>query len=219
MIKLIMFDFDGVLVDSNEAWADVYKKSASDAGLRKKITYEDLKPHYGKPYIEFFKAAFPEISDDKGVAEKLYSSFVNLSSSEELPDSFRVIPGVNDSLTKLKKNFKLALGTGNSRRIIGKFMNRLGFDKYFDLVVAGDDVVNGKPHPDMLLKALNHFNLEPDEAVYVGDAPADILAAKNAGMKSVVVLTGALSRIEAENINPDVIIEDVTKLPEVVSCL
>ena len=89
----------------------------------------------------------------------------------------------------------------------------------FDLVVAGDDVKNGKPHPDMLLAALEHFHIEPHEAVYVGDAAADILAAKNAGMASIAVLTGALNRLEAENLNPDYIVEDVTKIHEALSCM
>jgi HAD superfamily hydrolase (TIGR01549 family) len=219
MIKLVMFDFDGVLVDSNEAWADVYMKSASDAGLRKKITYDDLKPHYGKPYIEFFKAAFPGVEDDKHVTEKLYSSLLNLSSAEDFPSSFKQISGVKNALSELKKHFKLALGSGNSRRMLGKFMRRLGFDGYFDLVVTGDDVDNGKPHPEMLLKAVEHFDVRPEEAVYVGDAPADVVAARNAGVKSVVVLTGALSRAEAENLNPDYIVEDVTKIREAISCM
>ena len=219
MIKLVMFDFDGVLVDSNEAWADIYMKSASDAGLRKKVTYDDLKPHYVKPYIEFFKAAFPGIEDDKHVTEKLYSSFVSLSSSDDFPLSFKPISGVKSTLSELKKDFKLAVGSGNSRRILAKFLDKMGFEGYFDLVVAGDDVKNGKPHPDMLNKALDHFMIKPKEAVYVGDAAADILAAKNAGMVSIAVLTGALNRLEAENLNPDCIVEDVTKIHEALSCM
>ncbi len=219
MIKLVMFDFDGVLVDSNEAWADVYMKSASDAGLSKKVTYDDLKPHYGKPYIEFFKAAFPGVENDKHVTEKLYNSFVSLASSDDFTLSFKPIAGVKGMLSELKKSFKLTLGSGNSRRILGKFIKKLGFDEYFDLVVAGDDVDNGKPHPDMLLKAVKHFDIEPEEAVYVGDAAADIMAAKNAGVRSIAVLTGALSRPEAENLNPDYIIEDATKIHDALSCM
>ncbi len=220
MIKLVMFDFDGVLVDSNRAWAEIYSKTAEATGIRKRcVKYEDIKAHYGKPYGEVIKAACPEAAEDDSVMENMYSNFVDLSSSEEFASSFDAIKGVRNSLRELKKKFKLAVGTGNSKRVINMFLSRFGMTKYFDLVVAGDDVENGKPNPDMLLKALDHFKIKPKEAVYVGDAKSDVIAAKRAGMRSVAVLTGAMSRLDAEKIDPDYIVEDATKVEEVVSCM
>ncbi len=71
----------------------------------------------------------------------------------------------------------------------------------------------------MLLKALDHFGISPEEAVYVGDAKSDILAAKRAGMRSIAVLSGALSRTDAEELGPDEIVYDATKVPEVLACM
>jgi phosphoglycolate phosphatase-like HAD superfamily hydrolase len=71
----------------------------------------------------------------------------------------------------------------------------------------------------MLIKALDHFGVKPEEAVYVGDAKADIMAAKSAGLVSIAVLTGALTREEAEELETDHIVDDATKVPEVLACI
>ncbi|UCD03267.1 MAG: HAD family hydrolase [Candidatus Aenigmatarchaeota archaeon] len=219
MIKLVMFDFDGVLVDSNEAWADIYDKAAKATGLEKDITYDQLRQHYGKPYIEVLRAGVPELVGDEKAMDEMYKSFVELASSEDFVSSFRSIKGLKNSLANLKKRFKLAVGSGNTKRSINRFLHKLGLHEYFDLVVAGDEVSKGKPDPDMLIKAMEHFRVRPEEAVYVGDAKADIIAAKRAGIASIAVLTGALSKEEAEELDPDYIVDDATKVPEVLACM
>ncbi len=219
MIKLVMFDFDGVLVDSNQAWADIYDKAAKATGFEKGVAYDDIKSHYGKPYLEVLRAAYPEMTEDPAAMERMYSNFVDLSASDDFSSSFKAIKGLKRALRGMKKKFKLAVGSGNTKRMLNRFLSRFGLDEYFDLVVSGDEVRRGKPNPDMLIKAMRHFDVEPKEAVYVGDAKSDIVAAKKAGMRSVAVLTGALTREEAEMLGPDYIVEDATKVPEVLSCM
>jgi HAD superfamily hydrolase (TIGR01549 family) len=219
MIKLVVFDFDGVLVDSNQAWADICDRAAKATGLEKGVAHDDLKSHYGKPYIEILRAAYPEMTDDPAAIEEMYSNFVNLSASDDFSSSFKAIKGLKRALRGMKKKFKLAVGSGNTKRMLNRFLSKFGLEEYFDLVVSGDEVRRGKPNPDMLLKAMRHFDVEPKEAVYVGDAKSDIMAARKAGMRSVAVLTGALTREEAEMLGPDYIVENATKVPEVLSCM
>ncbi|MBN2331087.1 MAG: HAD family hydrolase [Candidatus Aenigmarchaeota archaeon] len=219
MIKVVVFDFDGVLVDSNEAWADIFNKAASSAGVKKNFTYDDIKPHYGKPYVEVFKSAHPRFRQDSGVMEAMYSNFIRLATQDDFSNSFRTIGGMKSMLGELRKRYKLAVGSGNSRRLLDKFLKKLGLMRYFDMVVGGDDVKKGKPNPDMLVKIIRHFGIQPHEGVYVGDSEADILCAKSASMKSVAVLTGALDREQAEGLGPDCILEDATKLREAIECM
>ncbi len=219
MIKVVVFDFDGVLVDSNEAWADIFSKAANSAGVKKNFTYDDIKPHYGKPYVEVFKCAHPRFRDDSGVMEAMYSNFIKLATEDGFSNSFRTIGGMKKSLADLKKRYKLAVGSGNSRKLLDKFLKKLGLFEYFDMVVSGDEVKNGKPYPDMLLKIIDHFGIRPEEGVYIGDSEADIIAAKRAKMKSVAVLTGALSRDQASDLHPDCIVDDATDIGEVIECM
>lgn len=218
MIKLVVFDFDGVLVDSNEAWAGAYREAAERAGIPGDFSYDDIKCHFGKPYIEVFRNSSRAPAEDETI-EKLYDHFVDITSTEEFTSSMKRIKGVKKSLSDLKKSVRLAVGSGNSRNMLNGFLSKLGLTKYFDLVVSGDDVSKGKPSPDMLLKAAKHFGVKPREAVYVGDSGCDIIAAKRAGMCSVAVLTGVLTREEALRLRPDFIVEDATKISEVLACL
>jgi len=219
MIKVVIFDFDGVLVDSNQAWADAFTTASKAAGLQKEVTYDDLRPHCGKPYLEVFRNAHPGAAGSKDVMDAMYSHFLRLATSDEFLKTFREIKGINGSLKRLKKRFRLAVGSGNSKKLLNRFLDKMGMSKYFDFVVAGDEVKKGKPNPDMLLKIINHFKVRADEAIYIGDASADIMAAKRANMRSVAVLTGALSREEAEELNPDFIVSDATQLQELLSCM
>lgn len=219
MIKVVIFDFDGVLVDSNEAWAEIFGKAARASGVNEEFSYEDLKKHYGKSYIEVFKHAHPTFNEDGEVLETMYKNFMDLATSEDFSSSFNTFHGVKNSLTSLKEKFTLVVGSGNSKKLLNRFLDRLGLSKYFDLIISGDDVVNGKPNPDILIKAIEHFKVDPNEAVYVGDSAPDIMAAKKANMRSVAVLTGALSRKEAEDLHPDYIVEDATKVQEVLKCM
>ncbi len=216
MIKVIIFDFDGVLVDSNEAWIGIFNKASKAAGVRRSFTYEDIRPHYGKPYIEVFRSAHPKFRESDNVLDLMYANFMDLANSDDFTDSFRPISGIKGVLGKLSKKCRLAVGSGNSNRILNRFLKKLGLRKYFDFVVGGDQVKRGKPNPDMLLKIMNHFNVSPDEAVYVGDSMSDIIAAKRAKMKSVAVLTGALSREQAEELRPDFILDNATQVQEVL---
>jgi HAD superfamily hydrolase (TIGR01549 family) len=219
MIKVVVFDFDGVLVDSNEAWADIFSKASRSAGVKREFTYDDIRPHYGKPYMEVFKRAHPRFRHDSGMMEAMYSNFIKLATKDDFHNSFKTIGGLKSTLGKLKKRFKLAVGSGNSRRLLDRFLKRLGLYKYFDMVVSGDEVENGKPSPDLLLKIIDHFGIRPQEAVYVGDSEADITAAKRAKMRSIAVLTGALDREHAIMMKPDFVIEDAAKLGEVLECM
>jgi pyrophosphatase PpaX len=219
MIKVVIFDFDGVLVDSNEAWAGAFSKASRSVGIKKEFTLDDIRPHCGKSYMEVLRNTLPKYSAEADVMDAMYANFISLATSDEFIKSFREIKGIKGMLRWLKKRCRLAVGSGNSKKLLNGFIEKLGMGKYFDLVVSGDEVKRGKPNPDMLLKIIRHFKVSPKEALYVGDARSDIIAAKRANIRSVAVLTGALNREEAEELNPDFIVSDATQLQELLSCM
>jgi len=219
MIKVVIFDFDGVLVDSNEAWAEALGKAFEATGVDKKVTYDDIKPHYGKPYVEVFRGVHPKCRNDKDTLECMYKNFMEIAESDEFSDSMNTIKGTRRFLGQMKKKFRLAVGSGNSRRVLNRFLKKLKLEKYFEATVAGDEVRRGKPSPDLLLEAIRKLRVKPSEAVYVGDSESDIIAAKKAGVKSIAVLTGALDMKAAKKLKPDYIAEDVTKIQEALKCM
>jgi len=219
MIKVVIFDFDGVLFDSNQAWVELFNQASREAGAERSFTFEDIRSQCGKPYMDVLNHAFPGIHNDSGALAAMYSNFLKIAKTDEFLASFREIKGMKGSLRMLKRKFKLAVGSGNSRKLLNRFIYKLGFSKYFDLVVSSDDVSRGKPNPDMILKVVRHFRVSPGEAVYVGDSCSDFIAAKRANVRSVAVLSGALSREQAEELCPDFIVGDATELQELLSCM
>jgi phosphoglycolate phosphatase len=126
------------------------------------------------------------------------------------------VEGANEMLLRLKPAYKLAVATGAHPVVLKeRVMPRFKVPDVFNKIVSGydiDDPEKQKPHPHMLEKILAALNIMPEEAIMVGDAKSDVQMAYRANIKPVVVLTGHLSKSEAEELGVKHIIEDVTKL-------
>lgn len=216
MIKLVIFDFDGVLADSNEAWVDIFNKASNATGINQSFTYDDIRSDYGKPYIEVIRNAHPKFKEGGEILESMYTNFLTLATADDFIESFKSIKGTKKILSELKKKYKLAVASGNSKRLLVKYLNNLKLYNYFDFIASGDEVKHGKPYPDILIKILDHFKIDAKNSVYIGDSESDILAAKSAKMTSITVLTGALNKDSALQLKPDHIIKDVTCIFEVL---
>ncbi len=124
-------------------------------------------------------------------------SFAKTIHYRELAPFMRLEAGLIDTLDVLKPHLSLAVCTNRAismDMIIGDF----GLDGYFDLVMTASKVTNPKPHPEPLLKVLEHFGVKPGEAVFVGDGEVDMLAAKGAGIPFIAYKTDlpAVARIK-----------------------
>lgn len=219
MIKAVIFDFDGVLVDSNEKWFDAFSTAARASGIKTTGDHETMKKNCGKRLSDFFASVSPGMHEDAKKIEQMRLMMTSLARDDEFTSSMKTFRGIKKLLRHLKKRFKLAVGSGNNRKILNRFIEKFGLRKYFDVVVSADDVHKGKPEPDMLLKVTKKLGVSPGEAVYVGDSEVDIIAAKKANMKSIAVLTGALDRERATELNADFIIEDAARVKDVVACM
>lgn len=124
--------------------------------------------------------------------------------------------GANELLNHLKGRYKLAIATGAHPAVLReRVMPKFHVPDVFDQIMFGyelDDPGKNKPHPYMLETILKNTGCIPSEAVFVGDAKNDVLMARSAGVEPIVVLTGHLSRPQAEELNVKHIIADVTLL-------
>jgi len=208
MFRLIIFDFDGVLVLSNEAHVEAARRALDKAGVRRDVPQDELTSHFGKPYKVILKL----MMGDEYSKEKLdlaYEYHHDIIHSQWFLENIKPVPCLREFLEKLRGNdIKLTIATGNERSFLDRTLNYLNLNGLFDLTICAQDVENSKPAPDMVLKAVEFFQVDKEEALFVGDAESDILAAKGAGVTSVAVLSGVLDREGAEELKPDFIVDD-----------
>lgn len=173
--EYIMFDWDGTLSHSLPAWFEAhritllekYNISLSDEDLIDKMLVQP------KGLLEF------NINHDE------YFTYI-LEYVENNFQKIRIHNDVIETLEVLKsQNKKLAIVTSQWKRFVESTLHFLKFHHYFDFIVAGDDVVNFKPHPEPIEKALEQFKAHKNQAIMIGDSDADICAARNAGIDSV----------------------------------
>ena len=208
MIKAIIFDVDGVLIDSNEIIIEAYQKTAKKLGLRIPSPQE-LVDLFGKPLEEMVKILWPNANHEFYIKEF----------RESFMDESLVIPpvdGVVNTVKQLKNlGFKLGIITGKIMFFTQKHLKESGFDiKWFDDISTFEITKEHKPDPEPLFYVMNKLNVKPEETLYVGDSKSDYECAKNAKVEYVAVLTGSLKREELEKLGIKNIINSVSELPK-----
>ncbi len=208
-LRLLLFDFDGVLADSNDVHLEVCRRALREAGITREISDGELTCHFGKPYLVVLR----EVMGSDFTPERLEKASrlqLRLLYSDWFMQQITLVDGTENLLSELKeKGFKVGVASGNDRRFLEKALSHLGIDDFFDVVVSSDDVRNSKPEPDMILKAMRALGVREGETVYIGDSQNDIIAAKKAGVKSIFVLSGILKKEKAEELGPDLIVDSI----------
>lgn len=193
MIKAVLFDIDGVLLNSFEANRQFYIKLFEKAGY-KPPTLKEYLPliHFPMKKVvkEFTKASDEEV--EKIV--KIGDEFVD----ELYPyDLLKTPQHAEKILQELKKMYKLGIVTSRIKEHIYSMPPLTPLEKYFTVTVGFNDTIRHKPDPEPLLFACKSLKIEAVEAVYIGDAESDFLAAKAAGMK--FILFGEIDFLNSEN--------------------
>jgi len=210
MLKAVVFDIDGVLIDSNEIIVEVYQKTAEKLRLRipppKEVT--DLM---GRPLAEIVRILWVNADIELYIRE-----FRRMFMDEDL-----VIPeieGVVDAVKEIKESgFRIGAISGKIMFFIKKHLKEAGFDlNWFETVVSFETTKKHKPDPEPLLHAISELDVKPEETVYVGDAISDYECAKNAEVEYVAVLTGSLRREELKKLGVKNIISSVVQLPDIL---
>lgn len=187
MLKAIVFDMDGVIVDSEPLHKKVQQTLLARYGIEP--TEEELQNYVGlgiKPLLErhIQKYHLPVALEDLHLLylETLFQIFTN---GELIP-----IPGAVE-LIRQGKNAGLKLGIASSSplKLIHLILNRLQIIQHFDSIVSGDQVEKGKPDPEIFLESAKRLHCEPFECVVIEDSTNGIIAAKKAHMKCVAFIS------------------------------
>ena len=215
-LKCIVFDLDGVLFEgTNQGYFDCHRHALESVGMH--VPQEQLRrrllEYWSHPH-EFQLSLFIHDKDTLAQACRAYEQYLF---SDRFAQHIREIPGAAQTIKKLSNSrYRLAAATGmHHKQIPGALANISVDPNIFTACISAYQLPSNdvqKPHPYMLDTILTRLGISPDYALYVGDSKADIQMAKAAGVLAVAVLTGNMSRSEAENEGSDIILESVRNL-------
>lgn len=185
MIKAVIFDMDGLMIDSERVTYNGYKKVLGDMGLD--ITEEFYTTLLGRT-IETAKQLFENVYgkdfhlDD--VIPLVHKYMADLFDNEGVP----VKKGLVDLLKYLKdNNYKTVVATSSQRKRVDHILNIANISQYFDDSICGDEVTHGKPSPEVFLRACEKAGVSPEEALVLEDSEAGIQAAYSGKIKVICI--------------------------------
>ncbi len=198
-IKALVFDFDGLIVDTEvpifRAWQRIYREHGQELPLEQWLTIIGTASGPFDPVIDLAKKTDTTLDEQELKAlEVLYY--------QEATALQQLLPGVIDYLVAARQlGLKTAVASSSTRKWVMDHLNRFGIGGHFDAIVCREDVKRTKPDPNLYLTALQRLDVSPADAIAFEDSTNGVLAAKAAGLFCVVVpnlLTADLDLTEAD---------------------
>jgi AHBA synthesis associated protein len=207
-VSTVLFDLDGVLIDSEAlmryAFVESYRRvlGAGTAPVER--------------YLSYSGNSFLRIMDRLGLPHELYPHFREISTRHV--GMLRPVAGMVDVLAGLAQlNLRMAVVTGKDAERTAQILELLSLADYFEVVVCSDMVGKPKPNPESVYRALVALDARSDEAVLVGDAVCDIVAARRAGVAAVGVSWGLGTREHLEGVGADVVVDSPAELASLLT--
>lgn len=210
MLKAILFDLDGTLVNSEEYYIKSMSNIATHFGVS--VPNEEFFKFIGKDMDTTYSMFEELIKKDRSTWIDYYNDY--FKSVDPIHFNKLLFNDIEETFIGIKeKGIKIGICSMSPTYYIEQAVKECGIDKYVDYYVSGETCKNNKPAPDIYLKALNDLNINSDEALVVEDAKEGILAAKGAGIKVVVRDS---SRFNLDQSLADAIFKDLRKLLTII---
>ena len=203
----VLFDMDGVLVDSYGAHLESWRALAAEEGLP--FDREALTRMFGRTSHEMIGELWPDrAADSQRLSRRKEAIYRTL-----VERSFPAMPGAAELVAALDEaGYALALASSGPPENVELALERLGVRERFDAVVTGRDVELGKPDPQVFLLAARRLGLPPERCVVVEDAPVGVEAAHAAGMTAVVLLSTGRRREDFAGCRPELVVSGLAEL-------
>jgi len=205
MIKIdtVIFDMNGVI--------------SNDEHVQEMSTEESLKEFNIDLEDNWYNKYFIGKTDHSGFKSILKAKKLNIDVNELVKLKIKYFrkyyplykkdyDGVIDAIDRISKRYKIAIASASNRIEMEIILTTLKVRHYFDFTVSGDDVLNGKPHPEAYLKAINLLNSKASNSVAIEDSRNGVKAAKAAGM-ACIAITNTHLRENLIDVNPDIIVD------------
>lgn len=196
--QAVLFDLDGTLLDSVRLILDSYHHTLANHGLPARTDAHWLAG-LGTP----LRVQFREWGDDPAQIEAMVLTYreYNLTHHDQQVSPY---PGVVEMVRAVRtRGHRTALVTSKNREGASRGLRVIGLDDTMEVIVGADDVVNPKPHPEPVHRALEALGVAPAEAVFVGDSLHDMHSGRAAGTATAAVLWGPFDRAHLEPSTPD----------------
>ncbi|MCK5039893.1 MAG: HAD family phosphatase [Candidatus Aenigmarchaeota archaeon] len=208
-IKAVLFDMDGTLLDSYDAYFLAWRDTLKEYGVN--LSREKSNSMGGMSYTEMMKAFLGEKYYDLKKQNRMDAIFDCLSdkSYSFLAKNGKPKPFAKETLLSLKKGgMNIAVVSSSSRRILDLSIQLLDIQDMIDFSISDKDVVHNKPAPDCYLMAKDRYRMPTNECIVVEDSPIGIEAGKSAGMK-VIGVTGSFENEKLNSASPDYVFDNL----------
>ena len=218
--KLIIFDFDGTLIDSGPDLALAVNYMLKSLGF-KTFSQDIIHGWIGNGAQTLVKRALVgkyDISEDieTKLFDKALKIFLDFYEKNVCVKTI-VYPNVEKTLKSLKKfGFVLAIVTNKPFAFIKPILTNLNLDSYFEYYLGGDSLSLKKPNPEPLLHICKKLSLHVEQSVMVGDSKNDIIAAQRANMQSIAVSYGYNYGEDIAIYKPDIVVDDIYEIVEIL---
>ena len=202
MIKGVLFDFDGVLIDSKQSTIAYFQETFRHFKIPVPRE-EDFENILGLKTIDMLKKLLPHLSD--GELAPIFD--YNRKMSIKYVSKITLTPNAIEALTLLKGKYALGLITSRSKQGVKMLFDMYKLDRFFPVVLDREDVSHHKPHPEGIETAMRILHLKSNEVVYIGDTKEDIEAAHNANIICVYISN------HSNDFNADYKISKIEELP------
>jgi HAD superfamily hydrolase (TIGR01509 family) len=191
----ILFDMDGVLVDSLDSWWKSLNAALKNYKNEEISREEFIEKFWGHELLDNLE----KLGLDGKIGafcNNIYYSYI---------DELKIFSGTKKVLKKLDK-YPKAIITNTPRDCAVQILKKFGIDKHFKMVITSDQVQNGKPAPDIVFEACRRLDVKPEEVILIGDTKSDVKAGRAAGCRVIGI-----------NIDADFSINSISELPNIIN--
>lgn len=185
MIKAIIFDMDGLMIDSERVTFECYQEILK--GMNLTMDEEFYKTLLGKPLKGIYQRFYDVYGNDfpiEDVIKDVHALMAKRFETEGVP----IKTGLKSLLEYLKENnYKTIVATSSNRERVDTILSQAQITDYFDDSICGDEVTKGKPNPEVFLKSCQKLGVNVDEAIVLEDSEAGIQASYDAGIKVICI--------------------------------
>ena len=211
-VKAILFDLDGTIVDSRDAYLEAAKTAFHAMGLEPPTMQTTLQiPKRLEQNLSIDDLTHTNTARFLDVYLKTFYAITELKA--------KPIPNIRTALENLQQKAQLVLITMRNvpKVSVAKELQQFGLARYFTYILTAQDTHKPKPSPEALIKALKVIDVQICDCLIVGDSVIDITAGKAAGAKTIAVLSGLYTEQELAKFNPDLILKNAAQLPNCIN--
>jgi HAD superfamily hydrolase (TIGR01509 family) len=184
MIRAMIFDMDGLMIDTEHLYWEVGRELAREHG--KTVSDQTLRKMMGRDRL----ASSRIFAEETGVP--LAAEQVMVLREQKMLERFRrggiePMPGLREILARFHGRLRLGVATSSPRVLVEAALPAINVQTYFDAITAGDEITRGKPDPEIYLKTMSKLGTKPEETVVLEDVPAGALAGMRAGAHVIAV--------------------------------